>query len=335
MKTLKILIAVMGVALAASSAALAQEAHQHPAGSGLFGLPPEYVHILINPMPVYGMAMGILALVAALLARNKTARNIGLLLVILAAASAWPVARYGQNAYKQIRGVADDAGQAALDEHMERADKLIFVFYATAVVGIVALVSQRKFPKTAVPLAGITLLAAIASLGAGGWISKAGGQIRHPEFRAMSAASTNATPHKQHGASEPSHKKMQQPQTDGEHKHGETSEPSVDKIPMPETFEGVWKVILAYRGELESAVNAKKFDEVKSGAQTIGALAQKLVEVAPADRKPVVESGVTKITQTLDELKSSAETGSDTVMKIRFTEFAAALAELEPQMKRP
>ena len=182
MKTLKTLIAVMGVVLAASSA-LAHEGHEHPAGSGLFGLPPEYVHGLINPMPVYGMAMGVLALGPALLLRNKTAQNIGLGLVILAAASAWPVAHYGQNAYKQIRGLADEPGQAALDEHMERADKLVIVFYATALLGICALVSQRKFRKAAMPLAAVTLAAAVASLGAGGWISKVGGQIRHPEFR--------------------------------------------------------------------------------------------------------------------------------------------------------
>lgn len=127
-----------------------------------------------------------------------------------------------------------------------------------------------------------------------------------------------------------------QPADASGHKHETTtSEASTEKIPMPETPEGVWKAIQAYHGELESAVNAKKFGEVKSGTQTIGALAKKLVEVAPADRKPVVESGVTKITHSLDELKSSAETGSDTVMKIRFTEFAATLAELEPQMRKP
>src|SRR6267378_3293858 len=149
MKTLKLLIAVTGVALAASSSALAHEGMNHPAGSGLFGLPPEYVHVLINPMPVYGMAMGILALGAALLARNKTAQFIGIGLVIIAAASAWPVAHFGQNAYKHVRGMADDAGQDALDEHLERAEKLVWIYYATAVLGAVALVSRKKFPKTA------------------------------------------------------------------------------------------------------------------------------------------------------------------------------------------
>ena len=36
----------------------------------------------------------------------------------------------------------------------------------------------------------------------------------------------------------------------------------------------------------------------------------------------------------LDELKSSAETGSETVMKTRFKEFDEALKQLEEQMKK-
>ncbi len=198
MKSLKIIIALLGVVSVASSVALAQEGEIHASGGGLFGLPPEYVHILINPMPVYGMAMGILALGAALLLRNKTAQVIGLGLVILAAASAWPVAHFGESAYKQIRGLADEAGQVALDEHMERADKLIYFFYATALLGVAALVSLKKFPKAATPLAVVTLVAAIASLGAGGWISKAGGQIRHPEFREAAPPPGDAEHHTEH-----------------------------------------------------------------------------------------------------------------------------------------
>ena len=408
MKTLKILIAVVGVALGASSPALAHEGEMHAAGSGLFGLPPEYVHILINPMPVYGMAMGILALGAALLARNKTAQIIGLGLVIIAAASAWPVAHYGQNAYKHVRGMADDAGQVALNEHMEHAEKVIYVFYATAFLGLVALVTRKKFPKAATPSAIVTLIMGVASLGAGGWISKAGGQIRHPEFRAMSAASTNAGPHEhgapgqshakmpsadasghahamsmsdqtastnaaahQHDASEPAHEKMQptnagshapempmpghanstnatahphdtsaqsqekmQPADASGHKHEMTmSGKTTEKPPLPDTIQGVWKAIHEQHGELESSVNARQFKGVQSPAALLRDLAKRLEELARPEQKPGAESGVSKITHALDELKSSAETGSDTVMKIRFKEFEAALAELEQQMK--
>lgn len=193
--------------LVSTATAMADQGHDHPAGGGLFGLPPEYVHVLLNPLPVYGMAMGVLALGAALLAHNKTAQVIALGLVIIAAASAWPVAHYGQNAYNEIRSLADEPGQARLAEHMKRSEKLIYVFYATAILGAAALVSQKKFPKASTPLAAVTLIAAVASLGVGGWISKAGGQIRHPEFRGVSPPSTNAAPH-EHGATKQSHENV-------------------------------------------------------------------------------------------------------------------------------
>ena len=127
------------------------------------------------------------------------------------------------------------------------------------------------------------------------------------------------------------HGAMQGKQADGKQI---TSEPAAGKIPMPETLEGIWKAILAYHGELESAVNARNFGEVLSGAKTIGALAKKLADVAPPDRKSVVEAGVNSMNQALGELGSSAETGSDSVMKTRFKEFQQALEQLEQQMKK-
>ncbi len=334
MKTLKNLIAVAGAALATGSTALAHEGEMHAAGSGLFGLPPEYVHVLINPMPVYGMAMGVLALGLALLARNKTAQTIGLGLLIIAAASAWPVAHFGQNAYKHVRGMADDAGQDALDEHMERAEKVIYIFYATAFVGFIALVIRKKFPKAATPLVVVTLVMGVASLGAGGWISKAGGQIRHPEFREASGASTNAGPH-EHGAAGESHEKMQ-PAEAGGHQHKMTmSDQTAEKTPLPDTIEGVWKAIHEQHDELAVSVNARQFKAVQSPAAMLRDLARHLTELTRPEQKPGVESVVGKIIQALDDLKSSAETGSDTVMKIRLKEFETALAELEPPTKKP
>jgi hypothetical protein len=41
---------------------------------------------------------------------------------------AYPVLVSGQRAYKTIRGMSDDAGADALDEHMDRAEKTIGAF---------------------------------------------------------------------------------------------------------------------------------------------------------------------------------------------------------------
>jgi hypothetical protein len=164
---------------------VAASAHHMEGGStqGLFGLKAEYLHVLLNPLPVYGLAMGALTLAAGLIARSRAARNIGLAIVIVCAASAWPVLYFGQRGYNHLYPQLDTESQQWLDVHMDRAERYITVFYLTAFLGVGALAVQKKFAKTSRALTWLTLLAAIFSLALGAWISRAGGEVSHSEFR--------------------------------------------------------------------------------------------------------------------------------------------------------
>lgn len=150
----------------------------------ILGQAPEYLHVLLHPVLIVGLAVALMALAAGLIARSKAAQVIALGLVLASSALAWPVLELGQNAYNRVRPHADEAGQQWMKEHMRRAETLVYIFYGTSLLAAAALVSQRKFPKAAITLSIATLMAGAVSLGVGGWISKAGGQIRHPEFRA-------------------------------------------------------------------------------------------------------------------------------------------------------
>ena len=44
---------------------------------------PEYIHVLINPLPVYGLTMGIIALVFALVLRSRPAQMVTLALIFV------------------------------------------------------------------------------------------------------------------------------------------------------------------------------------------------------------------------------------------------------------
>src|SRR5262245_58070391 len=145
---------------------------------------PEYVHVLLNHLPIYGTILGALALAISLVLRSRAAQTTALILTLIAGASAYPVFLTGQRAYKTIRGMADDAGADALDEHMDRAEKTIFAFYVLAAFAAVGLFVPIKWPKSAVPLAVITLVVAVLCSGIVVYIAQPGGQIRHPEFRA-------------------------------------------------------------------------------------------------------------------------------------------------------
>jgi hypothetical protein len=144
---------------------------------------PEYIHVLINPLPVYGLAMGVVGLIIGLVLRSREARAGAFALILIAAASAWPTLHYGQQGYDRVKAMADSEGQKWLEEHKHRGEQLICVFYALGALALVSMAVEWKRPKAALPLAITTLVLATGALGVGGCIAYAGGHIRHKEFR--------------------------------------------------------------------------------------------------------------------------------------------------------
>ncbi|MHB1082956.1 MAG: hypothetical protein ACYC67_26405 [Prosthecobacter sp.] len=144
---------------------------------------PEYLHAISNHMLVIGVGLGFFAVVLALILKSRQAQIVALAVVLVSSAAAYPVLFLGQQAYKSVRGIADEPGQSWLDAHMERAESTIYIYYALMIVAGAALAVPKWKPKAAVPLALATLALAAASMGVGGWISYAGGQVRHAEFR--------------------------------------------------------------------------------------------------------------------------------------------------------
>lgn len=144
---------------------------------------PEYIHVLINPLPIYGLAMGVIGLITALFLRSRRAQIATLLIVLISAASAWPVYEMGEDGYDRVLSMTDDDGHAWLDEHQHRAQQLIPFFYALAVLAAVGIFAPIKWPRSSTGLALTVALLGIAVLGMGGYIAYAGGKIRHREFR--------------------------------------------------------------------------------------------------------------------------------------------------------
>ena len=144
---------------------------------------PEYIHVLINPLPIYGLLMGWIGLIIALSLKSRRAQIATLAIVLLSAVSAWPVYELGQQAYDRVLSMSDDDGQAWLDAHRDRAEDLIYFFYALALFSAMAIVLPLKWPKSSMPLALAVLLFATITIGVGGYIAQAAGKIRHREFR--------------------------------------------------------------------------------------------------------------------------------------------------------
>jgi plastocyanin len=144
---------------------------------------PEYVHVLLNPLPVYGLAVGLIGLLVAIYLRSRAATVVAIVVVLISAAAAWPVYEYGERGYDRVLAMADNDGQAWLLSHKQRAEKLIWLFYALAILSAIALVAPAKWPGLSIWLSLAVLLIGAITLGSGGYIAYAGGRIRHREFR--------------------------------------------------------------------------------------------------------------------------------------------------------
>lgn len=144
---------------------------------------PEYIHVLLNPLPIYGLAISWIGLVIAFLLRSRRAQITTLILLLTSAASAWPVYEFGEGGYDRVLSMSDDSGRGWLDEHQHRAEQLILYFYILAGLSAIAIALPIKWPKTSAPLVIATILLGLVVLGMSGYIAYAGGRIRHKEFR--------------------------------------------------------------------------------------------------------------------------------------------------------
>jgi hypothetical protein len=142
-------------------------------------LKPEYLHVLLNPLPVYGLAVSVLGLLLALISRTRGARVTALALVFVCTLSAWPVYHYGEAAYDRVKATIDDDGEKWLDEHVRRGEHLIWVFYLVAGLSAIAIAADITSRRWAVPLTIVILVLAGTVLGVGAYIGYAGGRVHY------------------------------------------------------------------------------------------------------------------------------------------------------------
>ena len=108
---------------------------------------PEYLHVLLNPLPIYGLLMGILGLLTSLIffRKSRPARIISLMIIGISAASVWPVIHYGENGYDRVLAMSNTEGVDWLKAHAERADRVAPLYYVLAAVSLRGCTESKKY----------------------------------------------------------------------------------------------------------------------------------------------------------------------------------------------
>lgn len=152
-----------------------------------FGLDAPHLHLLTNHLPIFVILSGLFALAVGLWRKNRGTTQVALTLMFIGIAGGILTFWLGQQAYKPVRGLADEVGQEWLDLHMERAEEVIWVFWIACAAVVSAWVLGWKQHRLALPAVMVAGALGLATLGFSGWIADAGGKIRHPELRQPSS----------------------------------------------------------------------------------------------------------------------------------------------------
>jgi hypothetical protein len=144
---------------------------------------PEYVHVLLNHLPITGLSVALLFLLAAIVVNHRVTQFVALAAVVLLSLSIWPVAHYGERAFDRTLAMSDADGGAWLRHHEDLVDRWGFVYYVTAGVAAAGMVAGAMKPRMLRPACAVVAVLTMASLVAGAVIADTGGKIRHREFR--------------------------------------------------------------------------------------------------------------------------------------------------------
>jgi uncharacterized membrane protein len=153
-----------------------------------------HVHLLLNHIPVLGIAFGFLLLAWAMVKKSDQLTKAGFGLFVIAALVTLPVYLTGEPA-EEIVGHLPGVAQSIIEQH-ERAG--LFSLIASGVTGVAALTGLilSRGAKSVPRWMAVSVLAlSLVTVGVIGWTANLGGQIRHPEIRAgfTPAAETEQT----------------------------------------------------------------------------------------------------------------------------------------------
>jgi len=144
---------------------------------------PEYVHVILNHLPITGLLVALVGLLIAICVKGRATLIFALAMVGVLGLSAWPVAHYGEQGFDRTLAMSDEAGARYLEHHQVLANRWIFLFYLTSGAAVAAMMVGWKWPRYLRLAAGLVAVLALSSLVAGAVIAEYGGQIRHREFR--------------------------------------------------------------------------------------------------------------------------------------------------------
>ena len=144
---------------------------------------PEYAHLLLESLPLYGLGFGLVVLIVAFLSGERKARLLAMILMGLYCASVWPYLDFRQQATPRILATRPVAYGPAIESQTRLRQDSAWAYYTLALVsGIAAAMQRSRYARHAVL---VLVCGGIALFWFSLWLHKKECDLYHPNIRRL------------------------------------------------------------------------------------------------------------------------------------------------------
>lgn len=160
-----------------------------------------HIHLLLNHVPLAGVAFGLFFLVLGVVRRSDAMRLSAIILFTISALLVLPVFFTGEPAEDAVEGLPG-VSESIVESHEDSAKVTIWsmVLLGVASIGSLGYAAKRRALPTS--LVGLVGVLAIVSMGLIGRTAYLGGQIRHTEVRGTAQAGQTTEEGESNGAND-------------------------------------------------------------------------------------------------------------------------------------
>ena len=151
-----------------------------------------HLHMVVNHFPIIGTILGAGILLAGILFKNNTVKNVAYVLFVIAAVFVAVSMATGEGAEEMVEDMPA-VGHDIIHEHEEIAEKLALSLYVLGVVSLFGLYANIKKLSQAKIAAILTLVISVIAIYFAQLTGTTGGEIRHTEIRANTTGAETTT----------------------------------------------------------------------------------------------------------------------------------------------
>jgi uncharacterized membrane protein len=141
-----------------------------------------HLHLVVNHFPIIGTIFGFGILIAGIVLKNNTVKNVSYVLFIIAAIFAAFSMGTGEGAEEAVEEMPN-IGKKIIHEHEEIAEKLALVLYVLGVISLLGLYTNIKNHTKAKLISYVALTIAAVGVFLAQQVGTTGGEVRHTEIR--------------------------------------------------------------------------------------------------------------------------------------------------------